>query len=311
MTVAGWRMFTLRDDGALLPPFVDRYWFDLASPAGEPWSQSATRARCLVSDHLAPDEGCTCGLRATEQLRELLDMRRFVDSSRTVLEDTGVIARVELSGRLLPGYNVPEDDPPTTWRGEQGRVLEVHLAPSLAGHAGAVQKRYRVPVVTYRGAEWFTTVRALPAAPIPEPAGTEVPSPFGDTAAEGVGARVGVGNLPTVTPARGPEAFLVEVRAAGFGRKSMTGDLTPLVNVARMLIDSLRGGAPVDEAVAVLLSSSARPTMPQVRRFVTAAVRCLGPDCAGALTAFRTTFNGTDGAHPAAHPAVMAAVWPV
>ncbi len=67
----GWRVFAVDDDGALIPPFVRRYWTEREQPR-DVWQPGVNVARCLDADHDAPDEDCTCGFRATLVLKELL-----------------------------------------------------------------------------------------------------------------------------------------------------------------------------------------------------------------------------------------------
>ncbi len=70
-TAVGWRVFAVDDDGALIPPFVRRYWTEREQPR-DVWQPGVNVARCLDADHDAPDEDCTCGFRATLVLKELL-----------------------------------------------------------------------------------------------------------------------------------------------------------------------------------------------------------------------------------------------
>ncbi len=41
--------------------------------------------------------------------------------------EVGIIARVELTGTILPGRRIPVDDPPTTLRATHARLVELHL----------------------------------------------------------------------------------------------------------------------------------------------------------------------------------------
>ena len=66
--VTGWRVFSLGEGGALVPPFAQRYWPDRNWRAWPGVGQAV--AVCLEDDtHMAPEVGCTCGLRATEDPR--------------------------------------------------------------------------------------------------------------------------------------------------------------------------------------------------------------------------------------------------
>ncbi len=137
------------------------YWAEREQP-GDVWQPGVNVARCLVDDHDAPDENCTCGFRATLDLRELLPAvaRPFADTRwvsgdrpspvRSILDECGVLARVELTGTVLLGVNIPADDPVTTRRASHARLLEVHLAPEHTGKAEAIAERYAVPrIVMY------------------------------------------------------------------------------------------------------------------------------------------------------------------
>ncbi len=133
-TATGWRVFSVDDDGGLVPPFVRRYWQGRERP-GDVWQPGVNVARCLVADHDAPAEECTCGFRATLDLEELLAgvARPFADSHLPILEACGVLARVELTGTVLLGVNVPEDDPRTTRRASHARLLESTWPRSTPG----------------------------------------------------------------------------------------------------------------------------------------------------------------------------------
>lgn len=145
---------------------------------------------------------------------------------------------------LLPG--LPGDDPPTTWRGEYGRVLEVLLVEDRAEVADLVRRRYRVPVATVDNLQVDNEV-------VPDSPANNVPEPPGE------------------------QAFLAAVREAGFGVKAMSGDLSPLVRIARNMVAAMRRGVPAEDLGRALFDSDARPTMAQVRTFIDAAVRCFDP----------------------------------
>ena len=184
-TVKGWRAFTVGESGALVSPFLAHYWPDLADPA---WTSAEQSARCLAEDHPAPAEDCTCGLRAVVSYPELLKAveRPFAGELSSILERAGAMAQVELSGRIVNGYDMPDDDPPTTKRAERARLIEVFLSPALAGAAAAVEARYGVPA------------RVEQAWP------------------QGVGRPVQVS---------GEAAFLAAVHEAGFGRAPVPDDV--------------------------------------------------------------------------------------
>ncbi len=81
------------------------------------WPGPELTARCLFHEHEAPDPQCACGVYATEDLHQLLP----------AYGEVGIIARVELSGTILPGARIPADDPPTTLRATHARLVELHL----------------------------------------------------------------------------------------------------------------------------------------------------------------------------------------
>jgi hypothetical protein len=72
-----------------------------------------------------------------------------------------VLARVRLSGTVLPGIDIPNDDPRTTWRGSRAEILEIHLAPEHEAVAGRVKAEYDVDVAVYDPDEWPSEVRAI------------------------------------------------------------------------------------------------------------------------------------------------------
>lgn len=99
--------------------------------------------RHSLTQHDAPDESCACGMRVVQDIDELLG--RF-DATLAA----AAIARVSLSGRILPGYDIPNDDPPTTLRGERAELLDMHLSPALTARSGPVADQYpSVPVFSY------------------------------------------------------------------------------------------------------------------------------------------------------------------
>jgi hypothetical protein len=190
-SVDGWRVFGRRGDD-LVAPFV-AYIAAVTggSPDGDVWRRGPNFSRCKVGDdHLAPGDDCTCGFRGTESLAEMLDFTRaksLPGGSASILKACGVVARVKLWGRVRPGVAIGVDDPPTTWRASQARVLELHLAPEHTAVAEALHVRYGVPVVTYDQRSWPQTITPVPVA----------------------------------VPVRSEDAYLAAVRAAGFGRMNM------------------------------------------------------------------------------------------
>jgi hypothetical protein len=249
----GWRVFALGDDGRLRPPFLLRYWKQHMH-ADDDWRTGVNLARCLVSEHEAPDPDCTCGLRAVVGLPEFLDAvgRRLASSPRTLLQECGVFARVRLDGRVLPGIDMPNDDPHSTVRASRARLLDVHLAPHLAEHAAAVQARYYVQTTGHTEASWADLAGA--AADLDDHLAARKPPP---------------------PPNR--QAFLEEVRALdGFGSKS-TDDPEAFLPIGQQAADLIRQGVSVEDLGRALFDSDARPTVGQVRALLLAAARHLAP----------------------------------
>lgn len=247
-TVKGWRAFTVGEGGALVSPFLQQYWPTLGDPV---WTSAEMTARCLSDEHPTdspvPDVDCTCGLRAVVSYPELLKAveRPFVGSQGSILDRTGAMARVELSGRIVSGWDVPDDDPPTTKRGERARLLEVFLAPALAGSAAAIEARYGVPA------------RVEQAWP------------------EGVGR--------PVTPG-GEAAFLAAVHEAGFGHPMFPRPDEVLVSVARQACKAIRAGVPLGDIEISLIRTGVGPSAKQAKVFVRAAIENFAPECEFAPT---------------------------
>lgn len=114
LTITGtvaWRAFTLADEGALIPPFVARYW----PHAAEPWTV-VTVARCAAGiDHDAPAENCTCGIRGTADLADLLLalVRPFAGTTVPILDECAAC----WPGSSCPGAPCPASTSrPTTRR---------------------------------------------------------------------------------------------------------------------------------------------------------------------------------------------------
>lgn len=75
------------------------------------------------------------GFGAMEDLLQLLaivTVRSLAGSDELVFSKTRLLAYVALSGRLLPGVMMPVDNPVTTWRAEQGKLLKLHVPLTLA-----------------------------------------------------------------------------------------------------------------------------------------------------------------------------------
>jgi hypothetical protein len=246
-TVKGWRAFAVGDGGTLVSPFLAQYWPDLAERVDPAWTSAEQTARCLAIDHPAPNEDCTCGLRAVVSYPELLKAigRPFVGGGETILERTGAVGPVELSGRIELGVDMPDDDPPTTKRGERARLLEVFPAPALAGSAAAVEARYEVPARVEQ--RW----------------------------PEGVGRPVQVS---------GEAAFLAAVHEAGFGHQLFPKPDAVLVSLGREAAAAIRAGVPTGDIRVTLLRTGAGPTREQVDTFVRAAVASFAPECEFAPT---------------------------
>jgi len=148
-TVVGWRVFLPNSPSKLLKTpvgsktqldrgrralFNDPHWLPLRIKA----------ARCLFdASHVPPVPGCGCGLYAVESLHELLQ------STFGFYATDGIVALVELSGGLRQPDAHPLD-PPTTWTGAHGRILQLHLGEQQRERYGS----YGVPVVVYPESLW-------------------------------------------------------------------------------------------------------------------------------------------------------------
>ena len=246
--VLAWRTFTVAADGTLLAPFAMRFGEDV--PTDE-WRTTVTVASCISDDHEAPVEGCYCGLRGVQDLEELL--ARF-DAGRTA----AAIARVKLSGRMLPGVDIPDDDPVSTLRAERAELIQIHLAPALTARGGAVADRYpSVPVYSYARPDW---PKGIPAR------GSRV-RPVGTS-------------FPADVRKAGEAAFADDVREAGFGDKDL--DDAPdaaIVSLGRTVCDGLRKGISGEDAASVMFHHPAEPTLAQVKTLMESALENLCPEC--------------------------------
>ncbi len=150
--LSGWRLFSLGQDGVLRPPFAGQYWPNHLRPA-DTWQPGLNIARCLfepepvkwvpgLGQHRAPVVDCTCGIRATRDLSELLR------ACSAVLVECGVFARVKVQGLLLPESDMPTEDSRTTVRAAAATLLEVHLPYRLSEQADLLGARYPEATVT-------------------------------------------------------------------------------------------------------------------------------------------------------------------
>lgn len=253
----GWRCFAA-DGDSLVAPFMAHYW-----PKGgtHKWLRGTNAAVCHAADHRAPAESCTCGFRATESLLELLQAvqgRKFLDTAESVLDVCGVIARVELSGVILEGVDIPADDPPTTWRASRARVVELHLTTGLDYAAAGMQRRYAVPVAVYDADEWPGQV-----------------APLGEKARE--------------RPPEDVTGYLAATKALGsFGRaRSLPDDVS--LRIGRSVVTMMRDGISRSDLVHTLFGTHFQPTLAQAERLADAATTYLAPDMAGTTGGIRIT----------------------
>lgn len=253
-TMLAWRVFEL-DGQRLLGPFTT-YAGTAAQARIEAlreWVPGVNVARCYAEDHAAPASECTCGYRGTRDLRELLTAcrRRLGGADATVLDACGVIGLVRLTGTILPGVDIPTDDPPTTFRASTAEILELHLAPSFTdAQAGTLHEAYGVPVAIYEAAEW-------PAAVKPLAGQDETPPPEPD--------------LP---------AFRRAVRSMPMMAQSWRAEhLDAVVEVGQNMADGFREGfLSVPDAALTLYRSRLRPTLAQAHEFVELVLEHLAPD---------------------------------
>jgi Protein of unknown function (DUF732) len=248
--VLAWRVFTVDGSGTLLAPFAMRFGERLP---GEEWRTTVTIASCITDDHEAPAEGCYCGLRGVQDLDQLL--ARF-DEGKTA----AVVARVRLSGRMLPGVDVPDDDPESTLRAERAELVEIHCAPPLTSRSGAVADRYpSVPVFSYAAPDWPNGITDPASGSRVRPVGTSFPADVRET---------------------GEAAFAAEVRRAGFGDRDLEdADDAAIVALGHTVCDGLRKGISGEDAASVYFSHPSRPTLAQVRTLINSALTHLCPEC--------------------------------
>jgi hypothetical protein len=246
-----WRVFGLDDDGVLVAPFVEAYW-PLAGTAST-WERSAQMATCVLDEtHQPPAPDCSCGLTGVVKLANLMDAAssRGIDgSTRTILDDFGVIGKVELSGRLVD--SVDPQDPPTTLRAERATVLELHCSPVVpAAVVQAAADRYPdVRVFSYTEDEWpkrFGAGERRWAAPTPE----------------------------------GIAEFLATVRGEGFGCVPREALEEIALRLGTSAVVALRGDASAEDLLSVLFRTEAAPTVEQARVLIAAAAEHLSPGLA-------------------------------
>lgn len=235
-----WRVFGLAPDGVLFAPAGPVYWPD-ASESLRLWSKVEQTAGCIFDDHPAPAEDCSCGLRAVQDRDRLV---AFVERD-DVLAEAGVLGRVVLSGRMLPGNGV---DPPTTLRAERARIVEIHLGPAHATLAPHVAARYgEVEVFTYSGDEWSGVLPPKPDRVVPEDADA---------------------------------AFFADVLRAGFGNRDLSDPKAPkvLAESARDLVKMvITARLSIPDAARVVFDSDAQPTTGQVLVFLRSAFTHFAP----------------------------------
>ena len=265
-TVEAWRVFGLAPDAILFAPFAPNFWPD-AAVGLRLWQSVEQVAGCVAEDHPAPAEGCTCGIRGVVDRDILLAAAgtRVVDvEGGTVLADAGVFGKVELSGRMLPGVNIPADDPETTLRAERARLLQIHLGPAHTVLAPDVAAAYgEVEVVTYTEDEWARLVpsRGRPAVP------------------------------RRLEPEEAEAAFVADVLRVGFGNRDLTDPRAPkaLVGLAQDMAKGLRTHRlSIPDVARVLFDSPAQPTLPQVREFIRSALDNFAPGCVFVLGSFES-----------------------
>lgn len=173
-TVMAWRLFSM-DEGWLRSPLV-REAEMMKSPA---WRPGINQALC-PDGHRPPGAECHCGIYGCRSLKLLLDWasrpqlnvqqtsngRRRGSDGPPILDGSPVLAKVRLSGRVLPTRQGPLDpssgvrlnregllelahlpplDPPSTVRASRGELLEVHLPERRRHWADLMRERYTEP----------------------------------------------------------------------------------------------------------------------------------------------------------------------
>lgn len=246
--VVAWRIWGLAQNAVLFAPFAPTFWPD-AHRNLTMWPKTTTTAGCVVKNHPAPAEDCTCGIRGTQDLQALLDAA----TARPIpSREPGVVGKVKLSGRMLPGIDIPNDDPPTTVRAERAEIVELHLAPAHSGLAGRVATHYGVPVYRYDETTWADRV------------------PGWDK----------VGSGQRVKPA-GEDEFYADVRRAGFGTKDLDspGAKGGILSLGKTVCRALRSGVSLNDVLGGLFDTDSEPTFRQVEVLQKSAVENLCPEC--------------------------------
>lgn len=243
----GWRLFSLdsryadrtADSPWLLSPFAAAGL--LGNVEDFVWREATMTARCS-SGHRAPDGGCTCGIRATTDLRELLAhaQRPIPPSGRPLLELAPVLALVDFpDARVQPGTDMPADDPHTTVRVSVATIRELHLRDDASAVPHTLSTAYQVPVRVWPADDWPHGVRSL--------------DPW----------------------------FVELLRQHGMGNKDLTGDVSALVDLAKHAAHGIATRALMRGDVATaMFDSKARPTWAQAQAFVSAALQVYAPHAA-------------------------------
>lgn len=160
--LSGWRVDHVTDDGVLVAPVARRYWHELQRPE-DVWQPGLNLARCLSHDHRAPDRGCACGIRALTSFQEVIQPFVVNDGALADDLDLGALSRVRVQGLLLPGVDMPDEDPATAVRAAAATLLEVNLTPSRAHLLDLVQERHpEATVYACEGEGWLEQVDPLP-----------------------------------------------------------------------------------------------------------------------------------------------------
>jgi hypothetical protein len=126
----GWRAWRIRDTpaGPRLHSVTYSHCF---------WTpRDATVAECEKKKHLAPDEGCTCGLYSAKHKAHLLGMGyHHYDPDRGGMNAVG---EVVLWGKIVEGTQ--------GWRAERGYPRELYVPFEGWGYVKPLSEIYGVPV---------------------------------------------------------------------------------------------------------------------------------------------------------------------
>lgn len=160
---SGWRLFAMAGQ-RLVSPLAAIGLLGDVPPGDCIWDTITKDAACLGARHRAPAAGCTCGIRVTVDLDRLLEhaQRTVPPEGRRLIDQAAVLALVDFDGaQVMPGTDIPHDDPQTTVRVSRATIRELHVADEDFITYLALSGAYKVPVHRWSGDQWPHGVRSL------------------------------------------------------------------------------------------------------------------------------------------------------